>query len=197
MRRDLLTVGLTGSIGMGKTTTAGMFREQGVPVHDSDAAVHELYASAAVADISAAFPGVVRNGAVDRNLLAAKVLGDRVAIQLLQDIVHPLVSTHRNAFLQSVRGKGFTICVVDIPLLFETGADECVDIIVVVTASADVQKQRVMARPGMTENKFEAIIVNQTPDLDKRCRAHWIIDTTDGLSSARRQVANVLRALHR
>lgn len=193
----MLTIGLTGSIGMGKTTTAGMFREQGVPGHDSDAAVHELYASAAVSRVSAAFPGVVQNGAIDRNLLASKVLGDRAAIQRLQDIVHPLVTAHREAFLQAVRARAFSFCVVDIPLLFETGAEQSVDIILVVTASEDVQKQRVMSRPGMTGNKFEAIVSNQMPDRDKRRRAHWIVDTTDGLASAKHQVANVLRALQR
>lgn len=197
LRRGLLTIGLTGSIGMGKTTTAGMFREQGVPVHDSDAAVHELYASAAVAQVSAEFPGVVQNGVVDRNLLATQVLGDKAAIQRLQDIVHPLVSAHREAFLQSVEAKGYPFCVLDIPLLFETNAARSLDMVLVVTSSSDVQKQRVMSRPGMTETKYEAIVSNQMPDREKRRRAHWIVDTSSGLASARRQVANVLRALRR
>ena len=193
----MLIIGLTGSIGMGKSTTAGMFGEFGAPVHDSDAAVHELYASSAMAEISAVFPGVVRNGAVDRNLLSAKVLGDKTAIKRLQQIVHPMVSAHRQAFLQRARAGAYPLCIVDVPLLFETGAERTVDVILVVTASTDVQKQRVMSRPGMTADKFEAILSNQMADREKRRRAHWIIDTTNGLASARRQVSGILRALGR
>lgn len=174
-----------------------MFSEFGAPVHDSDAAVHELYASSAVADISVVFPGVVRNGAVDRNLLAAKVLGDKGAIKRLQEIVHPMVSAHRQAFLKRARAGAYPFCIIDVPLLFETGAERTVDVILVVTASTDVQKQRVMSRPGMTADKFEAILSNQMPDREKRRRAHWIIDTTSGLASAGRQVSGILRALGR
>jgi dephospho-CoA kinase len=193
----VLTIGLTGSIGMGKSTTAAMFRELGVPVHDSDAAVHELYASSAVFEVSAAFPGVVRDGAIDRNLLAAKVLGDRLAIRRLQEIVHPKVLAHRQEFLQRIRAGGYPFCVVDVPLLFETGAEQSVNVILVVTSTPDVQKQRVMSRPGMTTDKFEAIISNQMPDREKRRRAHWIIETTNGIACARRQVSGILRALGR
>ena len=193
----MLIVGLTGSIGMGKTTTCEMFRQAGVAVHDSDLAVHELYASSAVDPISQAFPGVVREGVVDRNALAAKVLGNESALHLLQNIVHPLVQAHREAFIAQVRRRGKPLCVVDIPLLFETKADRATDVTIVVTAPAHVQKLRVMSRPGMTETKFHAILSKQMPDAQKRLRAHWIIDTSLGLQPANRQVSGVLRALIR
>ncbi len=182
---------------MGKTTTCEMFRRAGVAVHDSDLAVHELYASSAVDPISQAFPGVVREGVVDRNALAAKVLGNESALHHLQTIVHPLVQTHREAFIAELRRRGGALCVVDIPLLFETNADRATDITIVVTAPAHVQKLRVMSRPGMTETKFHAILSKQMPDAQKRLRAHWIIDTSLGLQSANRQVSGVLRALIR
>ncbi len=193
----MLIVGLTGSIGMGKTTTSEMFRRAGVAVHDSDLTVHELYASTAVQPISEAFPGVVEQGVVNRNALASRVLDNETALHRLQAIVHPLVKAHRDAFIKQSRSRGAALCVVDIPLLFETKADRATDVAIVVTAPSDVQKQRVMARPGMTEAKFQAILSKQMPDAQKRLRAHWIIDTSMGLESANRQVLGILRALIR
>lgn len=192
-----MIVGLTGSIGMGKTTTASMFRHAGVPVHDSDNAVHELYAAGAAGLIEEAFPGVSSNGIVDRAALGKRVLGDSAALKQLEQIVHPLVHHHRESFLQRARGHGFSLCVVDIPLLFESGADHSVDIILVVTASSAVQKQRVMGRPGMTEEKFQAILSRQIPDSQKRRKAHWIIDTSFGLTHAFRQTSAFLRSASR
>lgn len=193
----MLIIGLTGSIGMGKTTTSDMFRRAGVPVHDSDLTVHELYASSAADPISQAFPGVVKHSVVDRSALAGKVLGNEEALHRLQTIVHPLVQAHREAFIAEVHRRGGTFCVVDIPLLFETKADRATDLTIVVTAPSHVQKLRVMSRPGMTEAKFHAILSKQMPDAQKRLRAHWIIDTSLGLQSANRQVSGVLRALIR
>lgn len=193
----MLVVGLTGSIGMGKTTTAEMFRRAGAPVHDSDAAVHELYATSAVAPIATEFPGAIVNNVVDRQILAKAVLSDPAALRRLEGIVHPLVSMHRETFLQNARNAGCQFAIADIPLLFETGADRLVDIIVVVTASSSVQKERVMARPGMTNEKFHAILSRQTPDSEKRRKAHWLIDTSFGYEAAQRQVAGLMRALSR
>jgi dephospho-CoA kinase len=193
----LLIVGLTGSIGMGKTTTAGMFRAAGAPVHDSDAAVHQLYASSAAALIGEVFPGVVEDGRVNRAALAEKVLGNAQALKQLENIVHPLVSKDRQAFLEKARRNRHPVCILDIPLLFETRAELSVDLTLVVTASASVQKSRVMARAGMTEEKFHAILARQVPDAEKCMKAHGIIDTTLGLDSAQRQVLALLRALSR
>lgn len=193
----MLIIGLTGSIGMGKSTTAEMFRLEGIPVHDFDRAVHELYASSAVAPINAAFPGVVDDAGVNRAALAKVVLSNSQALRRLEEIVHPLVVDHRDGFLERARERGFPICVLDVPLLFETGVDRVVDLVVVVTADAAVQKHRVMARPGMTEDKFEAILSRQMADAEKRRRAHCIIDTSFGLEHARRQVVALLRALSR
>ncbi len=191
----MLIVGLTGSIGMGKSTTSAMFRRAGVAVHDSDLAVHELYASTAVEPISQAFPGVVENGAVNRIALANRVLDNETALHVLQDIVHPLVQAHRNAFVSKAHLAGARVCVLDIPLLFETKTDRAMDVTIVVTAPLHVQKQRVMARHGMTEAKFQAILSKQTPDAQKRLCAHWIVDTSRGLECANRQVLGFLRAL--
>jgi dephospho-CoA kinase len=191
----MIVLGLTGSIGMGKSTTAAMFRAAGVPVHDSDAVVHALYRGAAVAPVEAAFPGVTRAGAIDRALLSQRVLGDGAAMARLEAIVHPLVAQAREAFLAEARRAGARIAVLDVPLLFETGGDALVDAVVVVTADASVQKARVLARPGMTEERFAAILARQTPDSEKRRRAHFLIDTGHGLEAARRQVEDVLRAV--
>jgi dephospho-CoA kinase len=182
---------------MGKTTTAGMFLDAGVPVHDSDKAVHELYESAAVAPIAAVFPEAVEQGKINRTALGKRVLGDALALRRLEEIVHPLVSGSRRSFLDRLRSSGCPICVVDIPLLFETGANLDVDVALVVTAAASVQKHRVMARPGMTEDRFNAIVSRQMPDSDKRRKAHFVIDTSWGLNAARSQVACLLRALSR
>lgn len=193
----MLIVGLTGSIGMGKSTTSEMFRLEGVPVHNSDRAVHELYASAAIEPIRKAFPGVVDPQGVNRTALGKVVLSDPEALKRLEAIVHPLVARHRVAFMEKARQRGSPICVLDVPLLFETGMDRLVDIVVVVTADPAVQKQRVLARPGMTAEKFGAILSRQMPDTEKRQRSHCIIDTSFGLQAARRQVASLLQALAR
>ena len=191
----MIRLGLTGSIGMGKSTTAKMFAEHGVPVHDADAVVHALYAGRAAPLIEAAFPGTVRDGQVDRTLLSPQVLGKPEAMKRLEAIVHPLVREEELQFLQRARDARKRIVVLDIPLLFETGADHRVDAVVVVTADEAIQRKRVLDRPGMTEDRFEAILARQTPDAEKRRRAHFLIDTGRGLEPARRQVRAILRAL--
>ena len=191
----MIVLGLTGSIGMGKSTTARMFVEQGVPVHDSDEAVHRLYAGAAAPLVEAAFPGTTRDGVVDRALLAARILGDADAIRRVEAIVHPLVRADADAFLARARASGAPIAVLDIPLLFETGGRGRVDKVVVVTAPADVQRQRVLARPGMTEEKFQAILARQVPDAEKRRLADFIVDSSQGMEAARGQVRAIIDAL--
>lgn len=193
----MIVLGLTGSIGMGKSTTARMFVEAGVPVHDSDETVHRLYSGVAAPLIEARFPGVVVDGTVDRNRLAAKVLGDAEAIRNLERIVHPLVRADADAFLERNREAGAKIAVLDIPLLFETCGEGRVDKIVVVTAPADVQRERVLARPGMTTEKFEAILARQVPDAEKRARADFVIDTGNGLEAARASVLKFVEELER
>ena len=190
----MIVIGLTGSIGMGKSTTTAMFAEAGVPVYDADAEVHRLYApgGAAVAPIEAAFPGVVKDGSVDRTALGARVLGDADALKRLEAIVHPLVGANRMGFFQAATASGADMVVLDIPLLFETGGEKNVDAVVVVSAPADMQRERVLARPGMTTEKFEAILAKQTPDAEKRARADFVIDTGQGLEAARRQVMDVI-----
>jgi dephospho-CoA kinase len=191
----ILRVGLTGSIGMGKSTTAQMFRDEGIAVLDSDQIVHDLYRGAAVAPIAAAFPDVVVDGVVDRSALGAHVLSDLAAMEKLEAIVHPLVWAARDAFIQQRQAQGDWIVVYDVPLLFETGADKSVDAIVVVTAPPELQKQRVLMRPGMTQEKFEAIVGKQTPDTEKRARADFIVETGEGLDAARAQVRHILKTL--
>ena len=191
----MIVLGLTGSIGMGKSTTARMFVAQGVPVHDSDEAVHRLYAGAAAPLVEAAFPGTTRDGVVDRALLAARILGDADAIRRVEAIVHPLVRADADAFLARARASGAPIAVLDIPLLFETGGRGRVDKIVVVTAPAEVQRQRVLARPGMTEEKFRAILARQVPDAEKRRLADFIVDSSQGMEAARDQVHAIVDAL--
>ena len=191
----MIVLGLTGSIGMGKSTTAAMFREAGIPVHDSDEAVHRLYAGAAAPLVEAAFPGTVVDGVVDRARLAERVLGDREAIRRLEAIVHPLVRADADAFLRRSRESGAPIAVLDIPLLFETNGRARVDKVVVVTAPADVQRERVLARPGMTPEKFEAILSKQIPDAEKRALADFIVDTGQGMDHAREAVAAIVAAL--
>jgi dephospho-CoA kinase len=193
----MLILGLTGSIGMGKSTTSKMFQDEGVPVYDADAAVHALYAAggAAVAPVEAAFPGVVTNGAIDRAKLSAQVVGDPEALAKLETIVHPLVGADRIGFFEQAKAQGHEIVVLDIPLLFETGGEKKVDKVVVVSAPADIQRERVLARPEMTPEKFEAILARQTPDAEKRARADFVIDTGQGLEPARRQVRDLLTLL--
>jgi dephospho-CoA kinase len=193
----MLILGLTGSIGMGKSTTGALFQAEGVPVYDSDAAVHALYATggAAVGPVEDAFPGVVVNGAIDRTKLSAAVVGNAEALAKLEAIVHPLVGAHRIGFFETAQAEGHAIVVLDIPLLFETGGEKKVDKVVVVSAPADVQRARVLARPEMTLDKFEAILARQTPDAEKRVRADFVIDTGQGLDHARDQVRDLLTLL--
>lgn len=191
----MIVLGLTGSIGMGKSTTARMFAEAGVPVHDSDETVHRLYAGQAAPLIEARFPGTVVDGVVDRERLAAAVLGDRDALRDLEKIVHPLVRADADAFLARHRAAGAKLALLDIPLLFETGGEGRVDKIVVVTAPAEIQRDRVLARPGMTEQKFEAILARQVPDAEKRARADFVVDTGAGMEAARAAVEKIVGQL--
>ncbi|WP_428650384.1 dephospho-CoA kinase [Roseibium sp.] len=191
----MIRIGLTGSIGMGKSTTAKMFAEEGVPVHDADATVHVLYAGRAAPLIEAAFPGTVVDGKVDRTLLSPHVLGKPEAMKKLEAIVHPLVREEEQAFLERARSGHRRIVMLDIPLLFETSGHDRVDAIVVVTADADIQRARVLARPGMSGERFQSILSKQMPDAEKRRRAHFLIDTGLGMESARRSVKAILKAL--
>lgn len=188
----MFVLGLTGSLGMGKSTTAKFFAEEGVPVHDADAAVHQLYEGEATSLIEAAFPGTTADKKVDRNKLAQRVLGDNAAIQKLEQIVHPLVRSAEERFLAEAERKGATVAVLDIPLLFETGGDNRCDAVVVVSAPADMQRMRVLERPSMTEQKFAAILAKQMPDGEKRARADFVVDTSKGFDAARAQVREIL-----
>lgn len=191
----MIILGLTGSIGMGKSTTARMFVEEGIPVHDADEAVHRLYAGPAAQLIEEEFPGTVVNGAVDRKRLSAEVLGQPEKLHRLGTLIHPLVRADADAFVERHRRAGTRLIVLDIPLLFETGGTDRVDSILVVTASPDVQRQRVMGRPGMTEEKFAAILANQVADKDKRRNADFVIDTGAGMETARREVRRIISVL--
>jgi dephospho-CoA kinase len=191
----MIVLGLTGSVGMGKSATAKMFAEEGVPVFDADAAVHRLYEGEAVPLVEAAFPGSTTDGRLDREKLSAKVVGKPEALAKLEAIVHPLVRKARQDFLDKARASGAKIAVVDIPLLFETGGHGEVDRIVVVSAPHHIQKSRVVERPGMTEEKFAAIHARQTPDAEKRARADFIVDTSQGFDAARESVRAILREL--
>ncbi len=187
-------LGLTGSIGMGKSATAGIFRKLGVPVHDADAAVHRLYRGRAAPLIESAFPGTVTDGVVDRAKLGAAVLNDPGRMKELEAIVHPLVREEKESFLKRVSALA-PVAVLDIPLLFETGGEAGCDATLVVTAPAAVQRARVLARPGMTEEKFHAILAKQMPDESKRARAHFLVDTSRGFASAEAQVRSILACL--
>ncbi len=189
----MFILGLTGSLGMGKSTTARFFAEEGVPVHDADAAVHRLYESEAVPLIEAAFPGTTAGGKVDRVKLAERVLGDPAAIKELEAIVHPLVRADEERFLAEAARKGAKVAVLDIPLLFETRGEARCDAVVVVSAPADLQRARVFERPGMTEQKFQAMLAHQMPDAAKRARADFIVDSGQGFVHARAQVREILR----
>lgn len=193
----MIVLGLTGSIGMGKSTAARMFAEAGVPVHDSDETVHRLYAGEAAGQIEARFPGTVVNGVVDRQKLAAAVLGKPEALRDLERIVHPLVRADADEFVARNRQAGAGIVVLDIPLLFETGGESRVDKIVVMTAPAAVQRERVLARPGMTEEKFAAILARQVPDAEKRARADFVIDTSGGFDVTRAEIGKIIEKLGR
>lgn len=191
----MIIIGLTGSIGMGKTTTTDLFRQAGLPVFDADATVHALYDGPLASAIEAAFPGTTTDGRVDRIRLAEQLSGNAVAFRRLEAIVHPAVRRAEAEFLDQARGAGAPAAVLDIPLLFETGRHEDVDKVVVVSAPAEVQRARVLARPGMTEEKFEALLARQMPDAEKRARADIVVPTGDGLAVARASVAAFLRDL--
>jgi dephospho-CoA kinase len=188
-------LGLTGSIGMGKSTTAALFLARGVPLHDADATVHRLHRGRAAGPIEAAFPGTVVDGVVDRARLGAAVLGKPEALSRLEAIIHPLVREEEEAFVARCRGEGAGLAVIDVPLLLETGGQSRCDAVLVVTAPAEVQRARVLARPGMSAEKLDAILSRQMPDAEKRRRAHFLVDTSRGLVAAKRQVGSILRAL--
>ena len=193
----MIVLGLTGSIGMGKSTTAKMFREVGIPVYDADAAVADLYEAggAAVAPLEAAFPGVTKDGAVDREALRQRVLGDDEAMSRLNAIVHPLVGADRVHFFKDAEAAGADMVVLDIPLLYETGGDANMDAVVVVSAPPEQQRERVLARPGMTAERLDAILSRQMHDAEKRARAHFVVDTSRGLEPAREQVAEIIAVM--
>jgi dephospho-CoA kinase len=186
---------LTGSLGMGKSRTASFFAEQGVPVYDSDAAVHALYAGEAAPMIESAFPGTTSDGQVDRAKLAARVVGDGAAFAKLEAIVHPLVAKARDAFITEAQARGAPVILLDVPLLFETGGERHCDAVVVVSAPLDMQRSRAFERPGMTEEKFAALVGKQVPDAEKRRRADFIVDTSQSFDHAREQVRDILQAI--
>ena len=194
----MFILGLTGSIGMGKSETARMFRRLGVPVYDADAAVHALYAKggAAVPLIEEAFPGTVYDGAVDRTALSGAVVGNADAMKRLEAIIHPLVGEAQLSFLRAQDEAGVPIVVLDVPLLYETGGETRVDAVVVVSAAAPIQRERVLAREGMSTEKFEAILAKQVPDVEKRAKADFVIETDKGFDYAEAQVEKVLGALY-
>lgn len=185
-------LGLTGSIGMGKSTTARLFAEAGVPVYDADATVHKIYQSEAAAAIEAAFPGTTVDGRVDRGLLSAQVVHDPAAMQRLEQIVHPMLSAHHAAFLDEAERAGAAVAVVDVPLLFETSGDKRVDAVVVVTTDSATQRRRILARDNMTEAKLDAILARQWPDAEKRKRADFVVDTSHGLDPVRARIREIL-----
>ncbi|MEX1083322.1 MAG: dephospho-CoA kinase [Xanthobacteraceae bacterium] len=189
----MFILGLTGSIGMGKTTTARFFAEAGVPLHDADAAVHRLYQGEAAPAIEAAFPGTTANGKVDRVKLAERIAGDLAALRRLEAIVHPLVRQAEERFLAAAEAQGVPVAVLDIPLLFETGGESRVDAVVTVTAPPEVQRTRLLERPGMTEEKLKTLMANQLPDAEKRRRADFVVDSSQGFDAARAQVQDILR----
>jgi dephospho-CoA kinase len=188
----MLILGLTGSIGMGKSTTAKLFAEAGVPVYDADAAVHMLYEGEAVPAIEATFPGTTVNGKVDRNKLSARVVHDPAAIKRLEQIVHPMLGASRQKFLEDAERSGAPVAVVDVPLLFETGGEKRVDAVVVVTTTPEIQRQRILARDNMTSEKLDAILARQLPDAEKRRRGDFVVDTSDGTDPVRLRIRDIL-----
>jgi dephospho-CoA kinase len=195
----MITLGLTGSIGMGKSATAKMFEEEGCPVYDADAEIHRNYlkGGAAVAPVEAAFPGVVVDGAVDRAKLSDRVVGKPAEMDKLNSITWPLIGAARRAFFAKAEADKVAIVVLDIPLLFETGGERNMDAVVVVSAPADIQRERVLAREGMNEAKLDAILARQMADEEKRARAHFVVDTSRGFEAAREQVRAIVEALRR
>jgi len=188
----MVILGLTGSIGMGKSTTANLFAEAGVPVYDADAAVHMLYEGEAAPAIEAAFPGTTVDGKVDRNRLSARVVHDPAAMRRLEEIVHPMLGASRQKFLADAERSGARVAVVDVPLLFETGGEKRVDAVVVVTTTAEIQRQRILSRPNMTGEKLDAILARQMPDAEKRRRANFVVDTSHGLDPVRARIRDIL-----
>ena len=188
----MIILGLTGSIGMGKSTTAKLFAEAGVPVYDADATVHMLYEGEAVPAIEALFPGTTVDGKVDRNMLSARVVHDPAAIKRLEQIVHPMLGASRQKFLDDAERSGAPVAVVDVPLLFETGGEKRVDAVVVVTTTPELQHQRILARDNMTSEKLDAILARQLPDAEKRRRADFVVDTSDGLDAVRLRIRDIL-----
>jgi dephospho-CoA kinase len=188
----MIILGLTGSIGMGKSTTAKLFAEAGVPVYDADAAVHNLYEGEAVSSIEAAFPGTTANGKVDRARLSEHVVHDPAAMKRLEQIVHPMLGASRQKFLHDAEQSGAPVVVVDVPLLFETGGEKRVDAVVVVTTSPEIQRQRILSRDNMTGEKLDAILARQLPDAEKRKRADFVVDTSHGLNPVRARIRDIL-----
>jgi dephospho-CoA kinase len=188
----MIILGLTGSIGMGKSTTAKLFAEAGVPVYDADAAVHRIYEGEAAPAVEAAFPGTTVNGKVDRNKLSARVVHDPAAMKQLEQIVHPMLGASRQKFLSDAEQAGAPVAVVDVPLLFETGGEKRVDAVVVVTTTPEIQRQRILARDNMTPEKLDAILARQLPDAEKRRRAHFVVDTSHGLNPVRARIRDIL-----
>jgi dephospho-CoA kinase len=191
----MLILGLTGSIGMGKSTTAKLFAEAGVPVYDADATVHQLYEGEAAPAIEAAFPGTTSNGKVDRAKLSERVVHDPAAMKQLEHIVHPMLGASRQKFFADAEAAGARVVVVDVPLLFETGGEERVDAVVVVTTSPELQRERVLARGTMDDEKLNSILARQTPDAEKRKRADFVVDTSHGLDPVRAQIEDILAAV--
>lgn len=191
----MLKIGLTGSIGMGKSTTAKLFVDAGVAVNDSDAVVHDLYAGEAAPLVNAAFPGTMKNGVVDREQLGRQLARDPAGFKRLEEIVHPLVRKRESEFLAQQKEAGADMVVLDIPLLFETGAENRVDVIVVVSADPQIQRERVLARPNMTEEKFNMILSRQMSDEEKRRRADYIVDSSHAIETTREQVADIVADL--
>lgn len=190
--RFMFLLGLTGSMGMGKSTTAKLFAEAGVPVYDADATVHKVYESEAVPAIEAAFPGTTTPNGVDRKKLSAAVVNNPEAMKRLETIVHPMLRSHQQEFLASAEASGAPVAVLDVPLLFETGGDKRVDAVVVVTTLPEVQRERILARADMTPDKLDAILARQMPDADKRARADFLVDTSHGLEPVRARIADIL-----
>lgn len=188
----MIILGLTGSIGMGKSTTAKLFAEAGVPVYDADATVHRLYEGEAVPAIEAAFPGTTADGKVDRARLSARVVHDPAAMKQLEGIVHPMLGASRQKFLDDAEQSGAPVAVVDVPLLFETGGEKRVDAVVVVTTTPEIQRQRILARDNMTGEKLAAILARQLPDAEKRKRADFVVDTSHGLDPVRARIRDIL-----
>src|SRR3954465_3785245 len=188
----MIILGLTGSIGMGKSTTAKLFAEAGVPVYDADATVHKIYEGEAAPAIEAAFPGTTCGGKVDRARLSARVVHDPAAMKRLEQIVHPMLRAYHQKFLEKAEESGAPVAVVDVPLLYETGGEKRVDAVVVVSTTPEIQRQRILARENMSPEKLDAILARQLPDAEKRKRADFVVDTSRGLDPVRTQIRDIL-----